>query len=91
MPATQAPSFGTHFDASLQGVDLAQSSRVAATHLPFSKVQRKVFDALSPGAVSASQFDTHFDYSGGVLEYHGKAVVKLKGAPVVDEGDLLVV
>jgi Ca2+-binding RTX toxin-like protein len=57
----------------------------------FIRLARKVFDALSLGAVSEAAFDSHFDYSRGVLEYHGKAIAKLIGAPVIDEGDLLVV
>ena len=55
------------------------------------RLAQKVFDALSPGALTAEAFDTHFDYAGGVLSYHGKAIAKLNGAPAIDEGDLLVV
>lgn len=55
------------------------------------RLAREVFDALSLGAVSEAAFDAHFDYAGGVLEYHGKAVVKLTGAPAIDGDDLFVV
>jgi Ca2+-binding RTX toxin-like protein len=55
------------------------------------RLAQKVFEALSPGALTAEAFDTHFDYEGGVLAYHGKAIAMLNGAPAIDEGDLLVV
>jgi hypothetical protein len=55
------------------------------------QLAKKVFKALSPGAVTAGDFDAHFDYAGGILSYRGKAIVKLNGAPEIDEGDLLVV
>jgi serralysin len=55
------------------------------------RLAQGVFSALSLGAVTAEAFDAHFDYVGGVLEYHGKAIATLSGAPAIDEGDLLVV
>ncbi len=55
------------------------------------RLAQKVFDALSPGVLTAEAFDTHFDYAGGVLAYQGKAFAQLNGAPAIDEGDLLVV
>lgn len=55
------------------------------------RLAQEAFSKLTKGAVSTEQFDTHFDYSGGVLSYRGKEVVKLKGAPAIDHDDLLVV
>ena len=47
--------------------------------------------ALDTGVVTAQEFAAHLSYDNGVLEYHGKAIAKLKGAPAIDEHDLLVV
>jgi Ca2+-binding RTX toxin-like protein len=55
------------------------------------RLAQKIFDALSPGVLTAEAFETHFDYADGVLAYHGKAIARLNGTPAIDEGDLLVV
>ena len=59
--------------------------------LDLIRIAHRVFDALTLGVVTAEQFDAHFDYSGGLLEYHGKPVARFTGAPAIDEDDLLVV
>ncbi|HET7717482.1 MAG TPA: M10 family metallopeptidase, partial [Bauldia sp.] len=50
-----------------------------------------VFDAIGPGLMSAADFAGQFDYANGLLKYHGKPVVRLAGAPAIDEGDLVIV
>jgi len=52
---------------------------------------RGIFGGLSPGAIDEDVFDLHFDYTDGVLSYEGVAFVRLKGAPSLHEGDLVVV
>lgn len=52
---------------------------------------RNVVKALDAGVVTAEEFAAHLSYGHGVLEYHGKAIARLKGAPAIDEHDLLVV
>ena len=55
------------------------------------QLAHSVVKALDAGVVTAGEFASHFSYDASVLEYHGKVIAKLAGAPTIDAGDLLVV
>ena len=55
------------------------------------EIKQTLVKALDKGAVSADDFNDHFDYSHGKLTYHGTLVAKLAGAPDLDAHDLFVV
>jgi serralysin len=59
--------------------------------LDIIRLAQNVFTALAPGVVTAEAFAANFHYANGILEYQGKVIAKLNGAPVIDGGDLLVV
>ena len=81
---------GFLFDVKLTSINL-DSIRDFTVGQDVIRLAHKVFGALSLGAVTTEQFDAHFDYSGGLLEYNGKPVAKLEGSPAIDAGDLIVV
>jgi Ca2+-binding RTX toxin-like protein len=55
------------------------------------KLAQDLFGGLSLGAVGQNVFDLHFDYTDGVLSYEGRPFARLKGAPTLDDGDLVIV
>jgi Ca2+-binding RTX toxin-like protein len=55
-------------------------------------LSQKIFTGLTVGAMSATQFDDHIDYTGkGQLKYDGKAFAKLSPGLDIDHTDFLVV
>ena len=55
------------------------------------QLSHDIVKAVGHGSVTEQAFETHFSYDAGVLEYHDKAIARLKGAPAIDASDLVVV